>query len=179
MGGQTGPMARPIARKQTGGPASRPAGRVRLGWLGGTVGYYLRTAQEAAFEAFARRAEGADARPWRFAILALIEANTGITQGDLAAAIRRKTSSLTPALDELVRDGCVNRARVETDRRAYALSLTPKGRLSMQALLAGAVEHEREVDRLVGRENRAEFIRILKRIAEGLSPKPRRSAGED
>ncbi len=173
-------MARPAARKvkiedrEIGAPA-----RVRLGWLGGTVGYYLRTAQESAFDAFARRANGADARPWRFAILALIDANPGITQGDLAAAIRRKTSSLTPALDDLVRQGCVIRARGETDRRAYALSLTPKGRLAMQRLLASAVEHERELDRLVGRENRAEFVRTLKRIAEGLARQPHRSGRED
>ncbi len=149
--------------------------QVRLGWLGGTVGYYLRTAQEAAFDAFARRANGADARPWRFAILALIDANPGITQGDLAAAIRRKTSSLTPALGELVRQGYVIRARGKTDLRTYALSLTPKGRAAMQELLASAVEHERDVDRLVGRENRVAFIRILKRIAAGLSQRPHSS----
>lgn len=147
---------------------------VSLGWLGGTVGYYLRTAQEAAFDAFARRADDAVARPWRFAILALIDANPGVTQGDLAAAIRRKTSTLTPALNELVRRGYVNRQRVKTDQRAYALSLTPRGRAAMLELKASAVAHEREVDRLVGSENRAEFIRILRRIAEGLSQKSMR-----
>lgn len=168
-------MARQAARKaERDDPAAAGPGQVKLGWLGGTVGYYLRTAQEAAFEAFARRANGADARPWRFAILALIDANPGITQGDLAAAIRRKTSSLTPSLDQLVRQGCVIRARAQADRRAYALTLTAKGKASMQALLASAVEHERDLDRLVGRENRADFIRILRRIAEGLAQKPGR-----
>ena len=54
--------------------APRP---IDLGWLGGTVGFYLRTAQEAAFPAFARIATGVDARPWRFAVLALIDANPG------------------------------------------------------------------------------------------------------
>jgi DNA-binding MarR family transcriptional regulator len=143
--------------------------QISLGWLGGTVGYYLRTAQEAAFDAFARRANDAVARPWRFAILALIDANPGVTQGDLAAAIRRKTSTLTPALNELVRRGYVNRNRVKSDQRAYALSLTPRGREAMLELKASAVAHEREVDRLVGPENRSEFIRILRQVAEGLS----------
>jgi DNA-binding MarR family transcriptional regulator len=146
-------------------------GQVDLGWLGGTVGYYLRTAQESAFDAFARRAAGADARPWRFAILALIDANPGVTQGDLAVALRRNTSTLTPALNELVRRGYVNRKRLKADQRTYALSLSPRGRDAMLALKGSAVEHEREIDRLVGRENRAELIRTLRRIAEGLSGK--------
>jgi DNA-binding MarR family transcriptional regulator len=163
-------MARQAALKST--PATTGTalpGEISLGWLGGTVGYYLRTAQEAAFDAFARRANDAVARPWRFAILVLIDANPGVMQGDLAAAIRRKTSTLTPALNELVRRGYVNRRRLKTDQRAYALSLTPRGREAMLELKASAVAHEREVDRLVGPENRAEFIRILRRIAQGLS----------
>jgi len=165
-------MARQAARKSTPVSAdSALAGQINLGWLGGTVGYFLRTAQEAAFDAFARRADRAVARPWRFAILALIDANPGVTQGDLAAALRRNTSTLTPALNELVRRGYVKRKRLKTDQRAYALSLTPRGHEAMLELKASAVEHEREVDRLVGPENRAEFIRILRRIAEGLSRK--------
>jgi DNA-binding MarR family transcriptional regulator len=165
-------MARQGIRKPTPAVAnSAPPGRINLGWLGGTVGYYLRTAQEAAFDSFARRANDAAARPWRFAILVLIDANPGVTQGDLAAGIRRKTSTLTPALNELVRRGYVNRRRLKTDQRAYALSLTPRGRKAMLELKASAVAHEREVDRLVRSENRAKFIRILRRIAEDLSQK--------
>jgi DNA-binding MarR family transcriptional regulator len=165
-------MPRQAARKLT--PASADSGlpgQISLGWLGGTVGYYLRTAQEAAFDAFARRADDAAAQPWRFAILALIDANPGVTQGDLAAALRRNTSTLTPALNELARRGYVNRRRLKTDKRTYALTLTPRGREAMRELKASAVEHEREVGRLVGAENRAEFVRILRRIAEELSRK--------
>jgi DNA-binding MarR family transcriptional regulator len=66
-----------------------------------------------------------------------------------------------------VRRGYVSRKRLKTDRRAYALSLTARGRAAMLELQGSAVEHEREVDRLVGSKKRAEFIRILKRIAEG------------
>jgi DNA-binding MarR family transcriptional regulator len=163
-------MARRSTRKPKP-PASSKASAskpVNLGWLGGTVGFYLRTAQEAAFQAFARRANGADARPWRFAVLALIDANPGLTQGELAAAIRRNTSSLTPVLDDLSRQGYVTRQRLESDRRAYALKLTPKGNAARIKLLASAVEHERELDRLIGAK-RAEFIRILKSVAVALA----------
>jgi DNA-binding MarR family transcriptional regulator len=158
-----------VARRRN--PEAEPAHPpdIDLGWLGGTVGFYLRTAQEAAFQAFARKANGADARPWRFAVLALIDANPGLTQRDLAAALRRNTSSLTPVLDELYRQGYVTRERVESDRRAYRLGLTPAGRTVMKKLLAAAVDHERQIDRLVGRTKRAAFIRTLQQIIAGLS----------
>jgi DNA-binding MarR family transcriptional regulator len=141
---------------------------IDLGWLGGTVGFYLRTAQEAAFHAFARRVGDARARPWRFAILALIDGNPGLTQAALARALRRDTSSLTPVLDELCNRGHVIRQRVEHNRRSYALSLSPEGKKAMRDLMVSAIDHERELDRLVGRENRAEFVRTLQRIAAGL-----------
>ncbi len=150
-------------------PESPPPREIDLGWLGGTVGLHRRLAQEVAFQAFARRASGADGSPWRFAVLFLIDANPGLTQGDLAAAIRRNTSSLTPVLDDLCRLGYVVRERLESDRRAYTLSLTPAGQAVMAELMASAVAHEREIDRLVGRTNRSEFIGILKRIIAGLS----------
>jgi DNA-binding MarR family transcriptional regulator len=141
---------------------------IDLGWLGGTVGLHLRLAQEVAFQAFARRATGLDASPWRFAVLFLIDTNPGLTQGDLAAAIRRNTSSLTPVLDELCRLGYVLRERLERDRRAYTLTLTPSGKAVMAKLRASAIEHEGEIDRLVGRTGRSEFIQTLKRIIAGL-----------
>ena len=169
-------MARSASAKRHA-PANDPAapdsaapGNIDLGWLGETVGFHLRTAQEAAFHAFARRGGSASARPWRFAILALIDANPGLTQAALARALRRDTSSLTPALDDLTRRGLVIRERVQDNRRSYSLTLTSAGRRAMRELMATAVEHEREIDRLVGRANRADFIGTLRRIAAGLTP---------
>ena len=54
-------MARRSTAKLKPPPASKASASkpVNLGWLGGTVGFYLRTAQEAAFQAFARKANGA------------------------------------------------------------------------------------------------------------------------
>lgn len=163
-------MARRSPAKLKTVPQPEPplAKDIDFGWLGGTVGLHLRLAQEAAFQAYARRTTGIDASPWRFAVLYLIDANPGLTQGDLAAAIRRNTSSLTPVLDDLCRLGYVARQRLLSDRRAYTLTLTPPGQAVMAELMASAVAHERELDRLVGRSNRSELIRTLKRVVAGL-----------
>ncbi|AMN44527.1 MarR family winged helix-turn-helix transcriptional regulator [Rhodoplanes sp. Z2-YC6860] len=163
-----------MLRRSSAGTKQRTAAKshapapVKLGWLGGTVGFYLRTAQEAAFQAYSRKANGADARPWRFAVLSLIGANSGLTQGELAAALRRNTSSLTPVLDDLCRQGYVTRERLESDRRTYALKLTPKGKAAEAKLLAAAMAHERDIDRIVG-AHRAQFVRILKGLASALT----------
>lgn len=142
---------------------------IDLGFLGDAVGFHLRTAHEAAFRAFLQRVGDSNTPPWRFAILALIDANPGLTQVALARATRRDTSSLTPALDDLCDRGLVTRIRQVHDRRSYALKLTPLGKKALRPLKAVAEAHERELDRLVGREQRAQFIQTLKRIASGLA----------
>src|SRR4029450_4711781 len=84
---------------------------IDLGFLADAVGFYLRTAHEAAFRAFLNRVGDANALPWRFAILVPIDANPGLPQVALARALRRDTSSLTPALDALCDRGLVTRIR--------------------------------------------------------------------
>lgn len=155
-------------RKKAAAGAPADGDSVKLGFLDDAVGFYLRTAHEAAFRAFLKRVSDTNTPPWRFAILVLIDANPGLTQIALARAIRRDTSSVTPALDDLCDRGLVTRIRQANDRRSYALKLTPLGKKAMQKLKASAEAHERELDRLVGREQRAQFIKTLQRIAAGL-----------
>ncbi len=162
-------MAARHARKRANAAVPETAGPIKLGFLDNAVGFYLRTAHEAAFRAFLKRVADSNTPPWRFAILVLIDANPGLTQLALARAIRRDTSSLTPALDDLCARGLVTRIRQVRDRRSYALKLTPLGRKAMQQLKASADAHERELDRLVGRGRRAQFIQTLQRISGGLA----------
>jgi len=72
------------------------------------------------------------------------------------------------AIPNMTRQGYVSRQRLKSDRRAYALKLTPKGNAARIKLMAAAAAHERELDRLVGAK-RAEIIRILKSVAAALS----------
>jgi DNA-binding MarR family transcriptional regulator len=156
------------ARRQKSAP---PATAVapRLGPLADFVGFHLRLAQEASFQAFARRVRDLDLRPGRFAALALIGWNPGISQTALGRASGRDKSSLTPALGDLERRGLIHRRRSTRDRRSYTLSLTPKGEKLLDALMAEARAHDRRLDRIVGLKSKAEFIRTLRRIAMALT----------
>lgn len=145
------------------------APQINLDWLGGTIGFNLRIAQEASVRAYLRSVADSGTLQWRFAILALINENPGLTQAALGKAIKRDTSSLTPALDDLCNRGLVTRIRPEHDRRSYELRLTARGKTTMQQLRVKVQAHEEELDRLITKDQRARLIETLRQIATGLS----------
>jgi DNA-binding MarR family transcriptional regulator len=140
-----------------------------LGPLADFIGFHLRLAQEASFHAFARHVGVTDLRPGRFAVLALIGENPGISQTVLGRVCGRDKSSLTPALDDLERRGLIARERLAHDRRSYALSLTPAGRAMLGELMTHARAHDRDLDSIVGLENKDAFLDTLRRIIAALS----------
>jgi DNA-binding MarR family transcriptional regulator len=122
-------------------------------------------AQAASFQAFSRRSKDIGAQPGRFATLALIGNNPGISQTALSRANGRDKSTLTPLLTDLVRRGLVRRTRTRADRRSYRLTLTPAGRRMLRRFTELARAHERDLDDILGARERARFLRILRRIA--------------
>ncbi len=137
---------------------------INFGPLARWVGFNLRVAQEAAFQAFSHRSRVIGEKPGRFATLTLIGRNPGISQTGLSHANGRDKSSLTPVVEDLVRRGLVERKRLRRDRRAYRLNLTPAGRKTLALLNRCAREHERVLDRVIGRD-RTRFLAVLKKIA--------------
>lgn len=145
----------------------KPAAAPDLGPLGGWIGFYLRMAQIASFQAFARRTREHDLNPGRFAALMVIGKNPDISQTVLSQAIGVDKSSLTPAIDGLARRGLVRRTRTATDKRANRLRLTAAGEGILRELTACAEAHDRDLDVIVGRQRPA-VLRALKRIVETL-----------
>jgi DNA-binding MarR family transcriptional regulator len=139
-------------------------GAIDYGPLAGWVGFNLRMAQAAAFQAFSRLAKEIGTRPGRFATLMLIGRNPGISQTALSRANGRDKSSLTPVLNDLARRGLVIRRRTRADQRTYRLSLTLAGRRLLAELTRCARVHERNLDRVIGAREQKGFVRILKRI---------------
>jgi DNA-binding MarR family transcriptional regulator len=138
---------------------------INFGPLAYWVGFNLRMAQEATFQAFSRRSQEVGESPGRFATLTIIARNPGISQTELSHANGRDKSSLTPVVEDLVRRGLVERKRMNSDRRTYRLKVTPAGKKVLTQLTRCARQHERILDTIIGRRDRTSFLRILKRIA--------------
>ena len=140
-------------------------GAINFGPLAHWVGFNLRMAQEATFQAFSRRSQEVGESPGRFATLTIIARNPGISQTELSLANGRDKSSLTPVVEDLVKRGLVERKRMNSDRRTYRLKVTPAGKKVLTQLTRCARRHERNLDHIIGRRDRARFLQILKRIA--------------
>jgi DNA-binding MarR family transcriptional regulator len=155
-------------------PASaeeRPHGRtgalvdgIDYGPLADWLGFHLRMAQIASFQAFAREVGEVELPPGRFALLTLIGRNPGISQTVLSRAAGRDKSTLTPALRDLKRRGLIARNRLQSDRRSYHLTLTPDGEAMLERLTECAARHELKLDRVVGARDRTRLLRLLRKV---------------
>jgi DNA-binding MarR family transcriptional regulator len=137
--------------------------------LSDVIGFHLRVAQEASFQAFKQRVGNADLKPGRYAILCIIAERPGLTATELSRACGRDKSTLTPALKDLSQRGFVIRARTPSDERRYTIELTQAGEQLLRQLRVHARAHDLELDRIVGPENRAGFIASLRRIADAFA----------
>jgi DNA-binding MarR family transcriptional regulator len=151
-----------VARRGKNGEAAKS---VNFGPLETWIGFNLRMAQEATFQAFSRLSQEIGESPGRFATLTLIARNPGISQTELSLAAGRDKSSLTPVIEDLVRRGLIERKRTLNDRRAYRLNLTPEGRKTLSLMMRCARKHERNLDRVIGMRDRTRFLALLKKIA--------------
>lgn len=158
-----------LAERPDAAPRSMMAEPVRLGLLASFIGFHLRLAQDASFAAFARRTGDLDLTPGRFTVLLLVDENPGITQTALSQASGRDKSTLTATIRDLETRGYILRRQAVGDRRSYTLTLTASGKEVLAKLLVHAKAHDAELDRLVGVENKAELVQLLRKITMGLS----------
>ena len=145
-------------QKKPEGPES-----IRLGELEDRLGFHLRLAQNASFKAFKRHTGESDLRPGWFAVLSLIDSNPGITPMALSRASGRDKSTITPVVRDLLRANLISRKPVKTDKRSYALFLTPAGEEKRAYLSDCAREHDRELDEIVG-DGKDLLVQLLRRI---------------
>jgi DNA-binding MarR family transcriptional regulator len=111
-------------------------GGVHLGTLADAIGFNLRLAQNASFQAFCAMTGEAGLRPGRYAVLQLIHDNPGISQTVLSRCIGSDKSTLTPILADLERRRLIIRDLDPNDRRGRRLALTAAG-ADQLAMLAG------------------------------------------
>jgi DNA-binding MarR family transcriptional regulator len=155
---------------------------VELGTLGGAIGFNLRLAQNASFQAFCALTGDTGLRPGRYAVLQLIHDNPGISQTVLSRGVGSDKSTLTPILADLERRGLIMRDPDPNDRRGRRLSLTAAGKDQLATLAGWARRHDARLDAIVGLEGKQQLLRFLRMVIEGLNQNdrgPPMTDGED
>jgi len=135
------------------------------GGLDDHLGYALRRAQLAGFEAFHRATAGMGITPPRYSALTIVRANPGLSQSELGAALGTARSGAMLLTDWFEARGLAERRRRNGDGRAWGLYLTARGK----ALIAKLARRVRSQDaafarRLTPRE-RAALKTMLRKLA--------------
>jgi DNA-binding MarR family transcriptional regulator len=127
------------------------------------LGYHLRRAQLRAFAAFAREVDGLS--PMLFGVLATIEAQPGIGQGEIADVLGADRSTMVRLVDQLERRGLVRRESRPDDRRTVVPTLTDDGRAALAAATPQVLASEELFTGDLSPDERRTLADLLQRIA--------------
>ncbi len=130
------------------------------------LGFWLRLAQQASFDALHRRLGPLGLTPGRLGVLLMLESNPDIRQTLLAEALHIKPSNLTVLLAALEQEGLIRRTEEEGNRRANCLRLTQAGHVLLRQGEAAEAAAERHLAEGLSPAERRALLVALRRIAE-------------
>lgn len=164
-----GKVGKPAVGRSRRGRSNRndAAPSVDLDGLNGHLGYLLRRAQVWIFQDFNKTLATLEIRPAQYSVLAVIDANPGLSQMALARALGIERARLVHVLDSLEGRNLLQRAPSTSDRRSHAMHLTPEGRIFLRKVKDLAAEHESHVAKKFGSLRRQQLLRLLSALKYG------------
>ena len=157
----------PAPRRKPGSPeepaAVAAASTIDYGKLDDSLGYVLRRAQLAVFKTFQGMFKPVDVTPAQCSVLLIIEKNPGLTQTQVSDALGIKRANFVALFDTLEARGLAQRAPA-SDRRSYALQLTPRGRVLLRKIHAVSDEHERKISVGLSAAERTDLFRLINKL---------------
>ena len=135
--------------------------------LRGYIGYHMKRAMAVLQADLNRALKPLGLRMVTYSALVMIVENAGLHQAQLADALAIERPNLVVILDELEERGLISRDKVPTDRRAYALNPTLKGRALCEAATAVNRADEARLLRGLEGEKRAVAIEVMNQIERG------------
>ena len=141
--------------------ARKPRRDIELDVLNTHLGYALRRAQVWVFQDFIRTLSVIDIRPAQYSVLAVIGANPGLSQAELADRLAIERARLVHMLDHLQKRGLTERLPSPTDRRTHALQLTKDGQKLLKRAKALAARHEARLTEKMGAGAREQVMELL------------------
>jgi DNA-binding MarR family transcriptional regulator len=150
---------RPLSSPDVADAAPRSLGR-----LSQLMGFRLRRIQNHLSRTFAARPEFQGHKPGQLSVLALMSANPGLSQIELATEVGLDKAILVSMLDELEGRGWVRRERAPEDRRRNLLFVTDEGEATLDRWAAIARENEEPVRQVLSAAEFAFLSELLDRI---------------
>jgi len=140
------------------------AGSLLTGPLEHLLGYQLRKVQNAVFQHFAEHMHPRGITPGQLGLLVLIATNPGVSQAELAREIGVERSTLGEFIDRFAARQWVERRRVPSDRRIFAIHLTPEGQRYLTEVLPDVEAHEREFTQALSTQELDTLKHLLKKL---------------
>lgn len=140
--------------------ASAPV--IDLGVLNERLGYFVRRAQIWIFQDFIRRLASIDVSPAQFSVLAVIGANAGLSQMELAKTLGIERARLVRLLHRLEQRGLTQRLPSSTDGRRHALRLTRDGQRILTRARTLSDAHEAGLVKRLGPERYRLLLEALR-----------------
>ncbi len=147
--------------------AGTAASTIDYGRLDDSLGYVLRRAQLAVFKTFQTMFKSVDVTPAQCSVLLIIEKNPGLTQTQVSDALGIKRANFVALFDTLEARGLAQRAPA-SDRRSYALQLTPRGRVLLRKIHTVSDEHEKKIGIGLTPAERTELFRLIDKMTSQL-----------
>jgi DNA-binding MarR family transcriptional regulator len=122
-----------------------------------------------------RTAEALDSiglTPARFALLNVLGAREGAIQQQLSSDMGIDPSAMVKLIDELESAGLAERRRRPSDRRAWEVAITPKGRRTLKRARGLASQVEDEVLGGLAAADRRQLLTLLRRALASAPPQP-------
>lgn len=149
-------MAKPKIRDQV----------VSLGDLSEHLGYVLRRAQMAVFQAFIEALKAVDLTPGKYSVLLLIGENPGLPQSAICEALGILKGNFVALLHEFERRGLAERRAGGVDARTNALHLTRKGHNLLRRATALSRAHEARLAHELGKDRRTQLQSLLRDLEQ-------------
>jgi DNA-binding MarR family transcriptional regulator len=127
-------------------------------------GYFVRRLDNKIYASFLEALADEEITPARFTALALIGANPGARQVDIARGLEVARPAALKVVNHLISLGLVEAHPIPSDKRIGALALSAKGQAKLAAYEQAVREHEDRICSAITAQERATMTRILRKL---------------
>jgi DNA-binding MarR family transcriptional regulator len=134
------------------------------------LGFLVRLLDTRVYLLYEQLTAQSDITPRQFGVLLTLHQRGKLTLTELAGHIRVDRSTLGEMINRMVKRSLISKRNNGSDRRSAEVQLAPAGKAVLLKIVAGAAELQGALLAPLATEDRAHFMRCMKRIAEPEPP---------